>query len=100
MNSGYKYIVTEEMKKQGKVNQVKSIQRIEKRDVLKICENEETNDKSTKTQYKKFGHYKNNTTKAQRDYNELLDEADSKGVSVRVLRLIKAGIIVDNFVDK
>ena len=100
MNCGYKYIVTEEMKKQGKVNQVKSIKRIEKRDVLKICENEKANDKSSMTLYKKFGHYKNNTTKAQRDYNELLDEADSKGVSVRVLRLIKAGIIVDNFVDK
>lgn len=100
MNCGYKYIVTEEMKKTGKIKQVKSVQRIEKRDILKTCENEESNDKSTKTKYKKFGHYKNNTTKAQREYNVLLDEADSKGLSVRVLRLIKAGIIVDNSVEK
>lgn len=100
MNNGIKWIITEEMKKKGKINKIKSLQKIEKRYTLEEWTSEENGDKTSEVKQKKLGQYINNTTDAQRKYNELLIEADSKGVSVRILRLMKEGIIDENFIDK
>ena len=46
-----------------------------------------------------YGEYTGTTTESQRKYNELLKEAQEKKISIRTLRLIKAGIIKENQIN-
>lgn len=94
-----KFIITDVMKKDykniTKTNKNLVTKAIETRKV-KIYEHnydDMTISKSNNTDIIRYGEYIGTTTEAQRNYNELIKEADELGISVRVLRLQKAGIL-------
>lgn len=95
-----KYIITEAMKTHyNKLSErQKKVKFVEKRTIdERIKHKGDTKiSKSNNTETIRYGEYTGTTTEAQRKYNELLREAKEKKISVKTLRLIKAGIITEN----
>lgn len=93
------YIVTDNMKKHCKdIKPHEEVKAIQKRKIERIITNENTEPytKSKNHDTIVYGEYINDTTEAQRNYNELLKDAKTLGISVRKLRLIKDGILTFN----
>ena len=95
------YIITDIMKLKYKdiinYNKEKLVKAVDKRTIEKTIypqtdKLQRIGKNSNITSYV-YGKYINGTTEAQRNYNELIEEAKKLGISVRKLRLIKAGII-------
>lgn len=93
------YIITDLMRKHK--DEIKDYRKeklttsIDRRIIEEIKEPTETDEISKANGVEKiiYGKYINTTTSAQRNYNELLEEAKKLKISVRVLRLMKEGII-------
>lgn len=95
-----KYIITKAMKKH--YNELserhKKVKYVDKREVIKYKPKKEgikASKANDKEEYR-YGRYVGTTTEAQRNYNKLFTEASEKNISIRTLRLIKAGIIAEN----
>ena len=92
------YIITEAMKcSKEDINLLKEkyVQKIESRELESIepAKEEERISKDINREVYHWGNYVGNLTEAKRNYNDLLNEARELNISVRVLRLKKAGII-------
>lgn len=95
-----KYIITEAMKThyKGISDKLKKVKSVNKRHIDKITPRKDGIEpsKSNNCEYIHYGEYIGTTTESQRKYNELLREAKEKQITVKTLRLIKAGIITYN----
>lgn len=95
-----KYIITEAMKTHyNKLSERhKKVKSVQKREIEEIKENKGNTkiSKSNNCESIRYGKYTGTTTESQRNYNKLLDEAKEKQISVKTLRLIKAGILMEN----
>lgn len=93
------YVITDLMRKHKEeikdYRKEKLASAIDRREIEEIKNSEKTDEISKSNNVSRiiYGKYKGTTTQAQRDYNELLDEAMKLKVSVRILRLMKEGII-------
>lgn len=100
------YVITELMRK--KHDEIKDYRKDKlvteetRRNIESIIESKKTDtvSKANNVSTIIYGKYIGTTTEAQRNYNDLLEEANAKKISIRTLRLIKAGIIVNNSVEK
>lgn len=96
-----KYIITEAMKKEYKelinYNKTKLIKSIEKREKLetKKYKGEQIISKEYGVDKIFWGRIKGNLTEAERNFNDLMNEALTKKISIKKVRLIRAGLIPD-----
>lgn len=95
-----KYIITEAMKTPYKKlsERMKKVKCVNKRKIDGYIKGKEGIEptKSNYTDKIIYGEYIGTTTESQRKYNELLKEAKEKKISIKTLRLIKAGIIIED----